>query len=188
MRKIWPILGILGAGSAASAATFRVPSEYATINQGIEAASAADTVLVAAGTYPDFDTRIVFGGPVSACVFPKSGIVLRSELGSSATTIDRMGIDTPEPAVTIQVNGLLGGETVIEGFRITGNPFGNSAVNAREFATTGELTFRDCVFEDLDGGASTGGIRAVRASLRLETAPSAAARGESGGSTSMKAI
>lgn len=92
MRKLRFILVILGTACAARAATVRVPSEFATINEGIDAASAGDTVLVAAGTYPDFDARIVFGGPVSACVFPKNGIVLRSELGSSATTIDRMGV------------------------------------------------------------------------------------------------
>jgi hypothetical protein len=170
MRRLWLILGFFSATPlGAHAAAVRVPSEYATINEGIDAASAGDTVLVAPGIYPDFEVRTVLGGAqISACAFVKDGIVLRSEGGSSVTSIDRMGVDTPEPAITIRADALTGAGTIVEGFRITGNPVGHTAVVCREYATSAELLFRDCVFEDLDGGSSTGAIRAIRANLRFE--------------------
>jgi hypothetical protein len=169
MRNILLVLATISVSAVpATAAVVRVPSEHATINQGIDAASAGDTVLVAPGLYSDFEVRMGASGPISSCAFLKEGVVLRSEAGPSATTIDRMGVDTPEPATMISVEALSGQNTLVEGFRVTGNPFGNTAVAARLFATNGEVTLRDCVFEDLEGGESTGGVRVIIASVRFE--------------------
>ena len=50
------------------AVTLRVPSEYGTINEGLSAAAFGDTVLVAPGTYTDFEVRNVPGaGTRSSC-------------------------------------------------------------------------------------------------------------------------
>jgi parallel beta-helix repeat protein len=53
-----PVLGLLGAtlafnGSTALAATINVPGDYGTIQAAINAAAAHDTIIVAAGTYPE---------------------------------------------------------------------------------------------------------------------------------------
>lgn len=71
---------------SAAAATINVPTDYATIQGAIDAASNGDTVLVAPGTYSE---NINFRG---------KAIVLASTAGPGATTID--GRLAPRPVVT----------------------------------------------------------------------------------------
>jgi hypothetical protein len=66
----------LAAGSAAEAATIRVPVDAATIQQAIDAAAPGDTVLVAPGTY------------VENLRFLGKAIIVASEGGPAVTVID----------------------------------------------------------------------------------------------------
>ena len=91
------VVFLAAASAAAWSATIRVPSEHATIQAAINAASTGDSILVAPGTYVEnLDTR---GKP----------LVLRSELGPASTIIDGGG--------QARVLNVSGGGT-IEGFTI----------------------------------------------------------------------
>jgi hypothetical protein len=79
MRVALAILVLLFASNA-SAAVHRVPSEFGTIQAGIDACAEGDTVLVAPGTYTGVGNRDLS--------FHGTNLVLRSEAGSAATVID----------------------------------------------------------------------------------------------------
>jgi len=133
--------------------TLLVPSAYPTIQAAVDSASAADTVLVAPGTYTDWETRIVSGFPRAACVYLKDAVVLLSEQGPEVTTIDM------QQAAAFQENVILGldltsGTTSVEGFTITGIVPGRAAVFVPDSGGS-KLTFRGCVFRDNDGGGGT---------------------------------
>jgi hypothetical protein len=134
-------------------ATLRVPSEFATINAGLDASAAGDTVLVAPGTYTDSEERVIDGSVRTACAFLVDGVFLQSEQGAKATAIDMQGQGGPQPNV-MYGDALDSGNTVVEGFTITGSPTGRSGVRLNESET---VTFRDCIFRDLDGGIGSGG-------------------------------
>ena len=156
---------VMAAGLAATpafSAARHVPSEYATINQALDASSAGDSVLVAPGTYTDYEVRDLGDGvPWKSCAFLKAGVVLRSEGGPGATTIDMQHVPGPqaEPVLARNVGAV---ETPVEGFTITGAP-----LNGHGAFVVGRVTFRDCVFRDLDAGESTGGGIAANADLTL---------------------
>lgn len=134
---------------ASVAATLRVPSEYSTIQAGVDAAASGDSVLVAPGTWTDSETR----GLRTACVFLKDGVILLSEAGPSATTIDQQGIGGGSSDVLYGVL-LDSGTTAVEGFTVTGAPVGSGGA----FLVDSKwVTFRGCVFRDNDGGAVTAG-------------------------------
>jgi hypothetical protein len=109
-RFLPPMLVLLLAPSA-DATTRRVPSEFATIQAGIEAALVGDTVLVAPGTYTGVGNfNITFNG---------KDLVLISEAGPDVTTIDAQGTTS----ATRRGFFLDSGETAaarIQGFTITG--------------------------------------------------------------------
>jgi serine protease len=75
-KSTFAFLLAIAAGSAAEAATIRVPADAATIQQAINAAAAGDTVLVAPGTY------------VENLTFLGKAIMVVSDGGPAVTVID----------------------------------------------------------------------------------------------------
>jgi len=89
MKRIFALALIFGVltFSLASAGVLHVPDDYSQIHDAVQASSAGDTVLVAAGTY--YDCTHPTEGPEStpACVIMKTGVTLRGA-GSALTIID----------------------------------------------------------------------------------------------------
>ncbi len=83
------------------ATIIRVPADYATIQGGVDAASSGDTVLVAAGTYPE------------SIVVDKT-LALISESGAGATTIDATGAE-----VGVEIDGGAS-NSLLQGFTVRG--------------------------------------------------------------------
>lgn len=144
--------------------TLRVPSEYATVQAGLDASVAGDTVLVAPGTYTESETRLEGGSfGWTACVFMVDGVTLRSEAGPASTVIDMQQAPGPQPVVVLALYHA-SGQTVVEGFTITGARVGGAGA----ITVSDRVTFRNCLFRDLDAGESTGGGIAANGNLRLE--------------------
>ena len=143
-------LGALLVGAATTdGATLHVPSEYPTIQAGIDGASAGDTVLVAPGLYIDYETR----GSANSSVFMKDGVALVSEGGSSVTEI-HMPISAGDCSI-ILASDMPSVTTAVEGFTLTSVPLYESAAWLHEL---GRVTFRDCVFRDLVGYVTNAGL------------------------------
>jgi hypothetical protein len=120
--------------ASADAAILRVPSEYTTINQALDATSPGDTVLVAPGHYTDSEERfivLVGTGFVTSCAFMKAGVSLVSEDGPQVTTIDLAGPGESSDAVLVVVAPRLTAEVLLQGFTVTGAPPDRVAVLAR---------------------------------------------------------
>lgn len=139
------------AGTPAQAATLAVPGQYPTIQGAMDVAGFGDTVLVAPGTYDDWETRGVI--PHTAAVFMVDGVTLVSEAGPDVTTIrvDGGGVGSPQ---VIEAGGLPSQETVIEGFTLTGTMPVATGIWAE---LSGKLTVRNCRFVELGNGRATGG-------------------------------
>jgi hypothetical protein len=127
----WILLGAALGAPVSGAATLRVPSGYPTIQAGIDAAAAHDTVLVAPGVYRG-------AGNAGALILGKD-IVLRSEAGPEATIIDA------EYASDVRCLAIGEGTTqatVVEGFSLIR---GATVNGAGLFIANGSATVRECV-------------------------------------------
>jgi polygalacturonase len=118
---------LLALAPLASAATLHVPSQYPTIQAGMDAAVGGDTVLVACGVY-------VLVDPITM----KSGVTLRSETGTPDCVVlsDYMG------------EGLLNCWEVDETTLIEGISFTDADYNYAVACGRSAPTFRDCDFYD----------------------------------------
>lgn len=133
--------------SLSHAATRRVPSQYPTIQAGINAAVSGDTVLVADGTYTGNGNR-------DLDFFGKS-LTVKSENGPAKTVIDAQGtaaaphrgfyIHGNEPVVVID------GFTVKNGY-VTGANGGGAFVRCAVSATITNCTFSGNAVNISNGG------------------------------------
>lgn len=108
---------VLGLSASVSAMILRVPSEYQTIQAGIDAAVEGDTVLAADGTYTgDGNRDIDFGGV---------NMVVMSENGPEVTIIDCEGTEQdPHRGFYFHSNeeptSVVRGFTIVNGWRYSG--------------------------------------------------------------------
>ena len=132
---------VLATAMPAHAATIRVDlsggGDYLTIQEGIDAASEGDTVLVAPGTYEGPSNRnLDFGGV---------NMVLRSEGGPEVTTID-CGAPTVYPTRGLWFHSGEDASSAVEGLTIRNGEIGlGGAVYCEEGS---EPRFVDCRFVD----------------------------------------
>ena len=131
------------AASSAWATTIHVPGDQPTIQAGIDAASAGDTVLVAAGTYTGAGNRDLDPGG--------RNLVILSEGGSAATVIDCQGSDA-DPHRGFFVVGTGSTALTIGGFTIR-NGYA-SEKGGGIYCESTALTLVDCVIEDCGAGSS----------------------------------
>lgn len=96
----------------------RIPQDFQTIQEGIDAASVGDTVLVATGTYTDTHQELLNGFFINVCVTMRPGIVVISESGPDSTTITSDTVD-----VVVLVQDIPDTSTVISGFTIEFSEF-----------------------------------------------------------------
>ncbi len=123
-----PALFVLVA-TAATGATVRVPGDHPTIQAGIDAAVAGDTVLVACGTYYEHDINM------------KSSITLRSETGQA----DCVVIDAAQAGRVIAcVNASI--QTRLEGLTITGGLLADPGVGGGLYCSASSPTLTNVTF------------------------------------------
>ena len=167
MKRGLPILLICLCVPRADAATLRVPKDYPTINAGLGAAAPGDSVLVAAGTYSDYEVRVLHGGgpfTASSVAFLKAGVSLIAEAGRDATRIDLKG-QGEGSAVPVMAYGLEPGTILVQGFTITGAPLGSTGMWSRFMD---RMIIRSCRLEGLDGGTThPGGLYSETVALEI---------------------
>jgi hypothetical protein len=154
----------------AGAATLRVPSEYATINDGLDATAFGDTVLVAPGTYTDWVVRLWDVGSigliqVASCAFMRDGVRLIGEAGPDSTIIDLQGAQPTSCSWPVVVTMLPSDETLVKGFTIIGAPVGRAGLFTQG---CGRIRVADCILRDLDSGTEVGGgIHSIESGLEI---------------------
>lgn len=82
---------------------------------------------------------------------------MKSEAGPAATTIDLIDLQGPQGAIGIIASGFGSDFTSFEGFTIQGRGFKLGAI----IGLCVNMILRDCVFQDFDGGPTSGGALVV---------------------------
>ena len=126
------------------AATIHVPGDQPTIQAGIDAAIVGDTVLVACGTYHEYNIEL------------KSGLVLTSETGEVSCVV----IDAIQGSYGFIAEGV-DSTTEIAGFTITGasnhNHWDGEIPGGGMYCFESNLTIRSCRFyRNWNTGGGTG--------------------------------
>lgn len=133
-----------------TSAVIRVPGDQPTIQQGVSAAGAGDTVLVAPGTYTGpLNRDIDFGG---------TNLVLVSEFGPGLTTVDCSSAGRGFLFVSGEDS-----MSVLDGFRVTG---GLHDVGGAVYCNGSSPTVRNCEFSG-NQSPSVGGAVACSAASPL---------------------
>ena len=150
MRKI--LVSTLIIFTTATAVTKKVPSEYSTIQAGLNAASSGDTVLVAAGTYTE------------NIMWPETnGIKLISAGDSSNTIIDGGG--TSSVIYMNPSSATIDTTTLIQGFKITNG--GNVNNGAGIFCSESSPQLKSLMVSGNQADNLGGGIYVQYGSARL---------------------
>lgn len=142
---------VLGLCTAGWATVRHVPSEYPTIQAGIDAAVHGDTVLVAVGTYTgDGNRDIDFGG---------KGILVASENGAETTIIDCQA-DSLDPHYGVYFENGEDSSSVLRGFTIT-NAWVVPGYGAGVFCQGASPVIEENIITGNHGGWTGGGICAM---------------------------
>lgn len=143
------------------AAVLRVPSEYGTVQEAVDAAAVGDSVLVAPGTYTNCD-----GGPCTPNVAVlRTGVSLVSESGPGVTAL-RVDVGGTSQRVVVRGEGILAEGATLRGFTITATAQGYRGAS---FVTCQGIRLENCHFEDLAGGVQDGaGLYANGSTLEVE--------------------
>ncbi len=151
-RSAWQLgitmCALAGVVAPVWAGTIRVPKDYPSIQQGVDAASDGDLILVAPGVYTGVGNRGI--------VVNKQDLEIRSEAGASATIVDVEGsLNSPSRAFYV---GAAGTGATIEGFTLTGGwvDWYSGTTGASVQVSMATATIRNCVFLGNEGNGSVG--------------------------------
>ncbi len=152
MKTIFTLLSILGLTTFATATVIHVPGDYSTIQDGIDAASSGDTVLVAQGTYTGSGNRDID--------FQGKAITVKSENGPAETIIDcQAGVSDSHRGFDFSSgessSSRLEGFTIRNGY-VTGSGFDAFGAGIRCHASSPTIT--DCIITDNTAVGGGGGI------------------------------
>ena len=170
---------VLGAGAqTASAETFRVPSQVATIQAAIDGSATGDTVLVAPGVYTGEGFHDIRFTPDGA--EPPRDLVVVSESGPELTVLDIQGTDEDNRRGFVFEEGETSA-SVVEGFTIRNGYMSLAPTRsdpAHEVSGGGIVIrgigtspiIRNCIFESNHSQISGGALEAeILASPTIES-------------------